>query len=135
MRISSRILPGAVALLSVLPCQAAEFDGSKPFICSTVDVAACAPSEDCGRETAASANIPQFFKVDVQNKTMTNARSDNQVRTSPIEHVEHVASLLVLGGNDGQMAWIATINETGQMSASAVGDQVGFVIFGSCIVP
>ena len=135
MRFSSRVLPATIALFSALPCQAANFDGSKPFLCASIDIASCAPGEDCSRETATSANVPQFFMVDLQKKTVTNADADGERRTSAIEHVEHMSPLLVLGGNDGQLAWVATISETGKMSVSAVGDQVSFVVFGSCIIP
>jgi hypothetical protein len=126
----------AVTLLATMsPSVAADFDGSKPFLCSSIDVASCGPGDACVRSSAGVANAPQFFMIDVQNKSVIDTSVGGGTRTSKIEHTEHLPGVLVLGGNDGALAWIATISEkSGRMTVAAAGDEVGFMIFGACIV-
>ncbi|HMK68491.1 MAG TPA: hypothetical protein VK433_08080, partial [Stellaceae bacterium] len=117
------------------PGLAADFDGSKPFLCSSIDVATCGPGDACARASAAAANAPEFFVVDVQKGSVVDTSVGGGSRTSKIAHTEHLSGLLVLGGNEGSMAWVATVNEkTGRVTVAATGDEVGFMIFGSCIL-
>jgi len=114
---------------------AQSFDGKKPFVCATIDVAECEPGQDCPRESAGTVNVPQFFSVDVQRALVTATESAGGTRTSKIERVEHLPNLLRLSGGDGNAGWIAAIEETsGKLSVAVIGDQVGFVIFGACIL-
>lgn len=135
MRNSYLLISAVAVLATVTPSVAADFDGSKPFLCSSIDVASCGPGDACTRSSAGVANAPQFFMIDVQKKSVTDTSVGGGTRTSKIEHTEHLPGVLVLGGNDGALAWIATINESsGRMTVAATGDEVGFMIFGACIV-
>lgn len=134
MKLTSLWLAGGLALAPALTCAAADFDGSKPFLCSAVDVASCAPGDDCVRETAASVGAPQFFTVDVGKKTVTEAGGSGTPHFSKIDHVGHEKGLLMLGGTEGQMSWVATINETnGKLSYAVVGERTAVVTFGACL--
>lgn len=135
MRRVAFLFSTALALMPALYCQAQGFDGKKPFLCATVDIAQCAPGEDCARESAGTVNVPQFFSVDVQQGSVTATENGVDTRTSKIERVEHLPHLLRLSGGDGEAGWMATIQESsGKMSLAVIGDQVGFVIFGACIL-
>jgi hypothetical protein len=66
---------------------------------------------------------------------VTATDESGSVRTSKIGRVEHPPQLLRLSGGDGDAGWIAAIDEaSGKLTLAVVGDQVGFVIFGACIV-
>jgi hypothetical protein len=135
MRNVAFLLSAVVALMPALDCRAQSFDGKKPFLCATVDVAECAPGEDCARESAGTVNVPQFFSVDVQQGLVTATENAGGTRTSKIERIEHPPHLLRLSGGDGNAGWIAAIEESsGKLSLAVIGDQVGFVIFGACIL-
>jgi hypothetical protein len=134
MRLLSLLLAGGFALGPALTCAAADFDGSKPFLCSAVDVASCAPGDDCLRETAASVGAPQFFTVDVAKKVVTEEGASGSPHFSKIDHVSHQKGLLMLGGTEGQMTWVATINEAnGKLSYAVVGERTAVVTFGACL--
>jgi hypothetical protein len=121
--------------MPALDCQAQSFDGKKPFLCATIDVAQCAPGQDCVRESAGTVNVPQFFSVDAQQGLVTATENAGNTRTSKIERVEHLPHLLRLSGGDAEAGWIAGIEEdSGKLTLAVVGDQVGFVIFGACIL-
>jgi hypothetical protein len=66
---------------------------------------------------------------------VTATENAGSTRTSKIERVEHPPHLLRLSGGDGTAGWIAAIEEgSGKLSLAVIGDQVGFVIFGACIL-
>jgi len=135
MRIFALLFSATLALLPVLNCQAQGFDGKRPFLCATIDVASCVPGQDCARESAGTVNVPQFFSVDVQQGLVTATDNGGGKRTSRIARAEELPNLLRLSGGDEGAGWMATIEkDTGRMSATVIGDQVVFSIFGACIL-
>lgn len=135
MRILALLASSALTLVPALNCNAQSFNGTKPFLCAMTNVSQCAPDEDCARTSVAAANIPQFVSIDVQKGLVTATDEAGAVRTSKIGRVEHPPQFLRLSGGDGDAGWVAEIEEgSGKMTIAAVGDQVGFVIFGACIL-
>jgi hypothetical protein len=136
MRIAACVVAAGVALASPVAALAADFDGSKPFLCATVDVASCVPGQDCSRESAQSVNAPQFFTVDVGQKTVTETGGGNATpRITKIERIDHQSGLMLLGGVDGGQAWSAAIGESnGKISYAVVGDRVSIIAFGACLI-
>src|SRR5690349_7515913 len=121
MRIAALLFAAGGCLAWPLSGHAAEFDGSKPFLCATVDVASCVPGQDCARESAQTVNAPQFFTVDVGRKVVCETGVNGTARTTTIDRVEHQAGLLLLEGTDGGQTWSATIGEAnGKVSYSVV---------------
>ncbi|MGI9204089.1 MAG: hypothetical protein ACR2Q3_08770 [Woeseiaceae bacterium] len=121
---------------------AADFDGSEPMLCSTVAVNECLPNGDCERVTANSINAPNFLRVDVDEKTITNADADATRPANVIESSAVMSGKLYLQGKDDGLegvrddglAWSVSINQvTGEMVLTASGSEVAFVIFGACI--
>ena len=54
---------------------AADFDGSKPMLCASLDVLECVDGSSCETVTAESVDAPQFISVDLKNKELTLNRS------------------------------------------------------------
>lgn len=88
-----------------------------------------------------SANIPQFFRIDFQEKMLIAIGKDGMARSTHIERLEHVDGKLILlqGAEDGLegvrdgLGWsMATSEDMGRFVLAGSGDQVGFVIFGAC---
>jgi hypothetical protein len=135
MRILPILLPASLALMPALDCAAADFDGTKPFLCATMDVASCAPGQDCARESAQTVNAPEFFVVDVSKKLVSERGNNSAGRTSKIDHVEHQSGLLMLAGTDGAESWAASVVESnGKLSYSVVGDRMIVAAFGACVI-
>ena len=134
MKIPSLLLAAGLALVSTFECKAADFDGSKPFLCATVDVASCVPGQECARESPGTVNAPQFFIIDVDKKLVSETGTSGAARISKIDHVDHQSGLLVLGGTEGATGWVATVGESsGKLSYAVVGDRVSVVTFGACL--
>ena len=135
MRILPALLTATLVAMPVVYCQAQGFDGKRPFLCSTIDVASCSPGESCTRESAEADNVPQFFMIDVGKASVSATDTGATTRVSKIERIERLPQLLRLSGGDGDTGWIATIGqESGKMSLAVIRDQVGFVIFGACLL-
>ncbi len=128
------------AMLSGGATMAADFDGSSGLICASNKVIQCLRNEGCKTVPAEDVGAPAFMKLDFKKKELTVPESDRPA--SSIENRQTVdGKLIVQGIEDGSddnvdgVGWSMAINqETGKMVATASGDEVGFVIFGACIV-
>jgi len=111
---------------------AAPYDGSVPLLCATLRIQECGnDSGECHQRRAEEVNIPQFVKIDVAQKTISSTGAES--RQAAVQRLENTDGRLVLQGGQGGRGWSMVIaTETGQMSASVVDEEVGFVIFGAC---
>jgi hypothetical protein len=102
-----------------------------PFVCVPTTVWECTSNGDCQRGTAQTENLPKYFSIDIAQKTI---RAGEKGRRSTIERVIHNKNNTVLYGMDEPRSWIVVINpETGDLSASVVGDGESFVLYGVCL--
>ena len=136
MRILTPLVTAGLVLMPVVLCQAGEFDGKKPFVCTLVDVASCVPGHECARESADAIGVPHFFAIDVAKAQVSEASPNGSAgRTSKIDRVEHPPGVLLLSGVEGDRGWTASIGEdSGKLSMAVVGDRVSFVVFGDCLI-
>lgn len=119
---------------------AADFDGSKPLLCSTATLSECIPGGVCEQVTSDSINAPDFVRIDVKKKTVTVDMAGQEDRPpSKIKSSAVIDEKLFLQGSDAGkgvrdgLAWSVAIDQkTGKMVLTASGDAVGFVIFGAC---
>ena len=115
---------------------AADFDGSKPLLCATIETFECGSGIECQRGTSQSINLPQFLKIDFKDKKISGTRESGEVLTTEIENMERGDGKLVLQGTQNNKGWSMLINEaTGKMTITVSDDQVGFVVFGACTTP
>ena len=132
-----------VLVLSVcmpIAAWAADFDGSRPILCSVTTVIECTPAVD-RTVTAESVGMPQFIMVDAAKKKVWPAMDKEKKRTSVIKRVERLGGRLILQGADEgvdkkreAVSWTATIAEnTGKFILTAAGEQAAFVVFGACL--
>ncbi len=121
---------------------AGDFDGSRPILCSTVDLIECEPGGNCQRVTHDSINAPRFININFKEKSINDPSAGEHRPTTKIERMEHVDGKLILQGaeesiegvRDG-LGWSLSISEdTGDMVLTGSGDHVGFVVFGNCIL-
>ena len=134
MKIKPAAFAFAVTGLWALSATAADFDGSKPFTCALMSLNSCGSDGDCESETPDSAGIPRFLFVDAKGGQISGSHADGQLLATKIERQRTLGDLLVMEGAEGRLSWTVTVNEaTGEMSLGAVGADLGFVVFGSCV--
>jgi hypothetical protein len=128
MVVSAVLVPGVV--------RSAQLDGSTPMICAVMAVTECNRWGSCEPVDAATAGIPTFMRVDVAQKSLE--ATDGSGRKSPIESATVVQDKerLVLQGSGQGRAWSAVIGQQlGELTATIVDHDGGFVLSGACTLP
>ena len=114
-----------------LQCGAADFDGTKPFICSVIDTNDCALGTPCLHGIAEDVNLPQFVKIDFAGRQIS-ARG----RTATIQNAMRSNGMLVIQGTQDRRSFTITVAEdSGALVGAITGDGEGFVLFGACTLP
>lgn len=122
------ILVSSLWYLTATTGMAAEFDGSKPLICTATEVADCALFDGCQRASPQTVNLPRFLRIDLHNKEIKG-----EGRTTTIRNVSEAEGLMIMQGVQGDRAWnILLSKETGEITGTVAGDGFGFVVFGAC---
>ena len=93
--------------------------------------------------TAQSINAPVIFRIDTAKRTIRGRRDDGSEQTTEIQSVKNDAGNLMLQGVvDGTARGGTTLGWTmriaagsGRMTLTAAGEDVAFVVFGSCMAP
>lgn len=107
---------------------AADFDGSKPLICATIDAMDCVPGQDCTKGRAGDMGAPGFLRIDFTNKTIGGPK-----RTTPILAMDTSGKQILFQGKELEYGWaLALDQENGDFSATMVNRDGAFVLFGSC---
>ena len=139
---SVTLLIGTICLVTMLPfaIHAADFDTSKPLLCSITDVRECTPDGGCQKTSLEEAAMPEFLKFDIPNKNVTPATPIQGRQPTAIKEMERIEGKVILQGaeegadkvHDG-LGWTAAISEeTGKLIFTASGEDVAFVAFGTC---
>ena len=121
-------LIAAVLDVAMVPALAADFDGSKPLICSAFEANDCALGIGCLKGLAEDVNVPQFIRLDFSEKTLS-ARG----RTTTMQNHTRANGMLTIQGIENARAFSITVSEnSGKLVGAIAGDEEGFVIFGAC---
>jgi hypothetical protein len=121
----------AALLCSTTAVFGADFDGSKPLICATVDAHACDPGEVCLRGLPDSIGIPEFMRIDFAKKTIAGPK-----RTTQIRYMDTGADQILMQGTELGYAWTVVLDKIdGAMSMTLVSRDDAFTVFGYCTPP
>ena len=131
------LLTLGVALAAPFGAGAANFDGKSAVLCATLGAVQCAKSpgrsHGCIRGPARGLNVPQFIKLDFGAKSVTATAETGVDKSSSIGSVTSGNGHLIVQGVDDGHAWSLVLEEnTGHMTASAIGDEEGMMLFGAC---
>jgi hypothetical protein len=122
------VRPGAVS--------SAELDGSVPFLCAMIAATECDRWGVCDPIDPAAAGFPPFVRVNVGQKALE--ATDGSGRKSEIQSVtlaKDQRRLLLQGGEQGRL-WSAAIGQrSGEMTASILDHDGGFIVSGTCTLP
>jgi len=129
-------------LLGISPLAAvgADFDGSKPLICAQTSAQECYGGEGCKSVSAEDTGVPQFLKVDVRKREITDPDSGDVTEINTVTEIdiandyeEVLSDLLILQGTEQGLGWSLSIaRETGEMVLTAAGEAAGMIVFGDC---
>lgn len=121
-------MTAAALCAAAMPVLAADFDGSKPLICSAIEAHDCELGISCLRAVPEDLNVPQFIRMNFTDKTLS-ARG----RTSQMQGFQRSAGMLILQGFENNRAFSITINEqSGKLVGAIAADEEGYMIFGAC---
>lgn len=139
---TSRIVLAGGALAAGLTVAPAASSQELPsLLCASNAVMECTRMAGCIEVPAEMVDVPPFLRVDLAEETVTDPRQPDRSR-SVIDAIQAVDGKIILHGTDpGEpdvrdgIGWTATISEqTGAMVTSAAGEDVAYLIFGSCMV-
>ena len=127
-----------VGLSAVTPglARATELDGSTPILCAMIAATECDRWGAGDPVDPAVAGLPPFVRVNVAQKTLE--ATDGSGRKSEIQSVtvaKEQKRLLLQGGEQGRL-WSAVIGQQGgELTASTLDHDGGFVVSGTCTLP
>jgi hypothetical protein len=126
-RLNINLIAAALCVAGV-PALAADFDGSRPLICSAIEANDCALGIGCLKGLAEDVNVPQFIRFDFAGKTVS-ARG----RTTTMQNQTRANGMLAIQGFENSRAFSITVSEnSGKLVGAIAGDEEGFLIFGAC---
>ena len=112
-----------------------KFDGSRPVLCASVDTVECDPTGECMQGTALSVNVPQFFRINFEDRSIQGTRPDGTDVTTKIMSRTADTGQLILQGVENGRGWSMAIEaETGRMTLTASAREAGFMVFGACTI-
>ena len=124
----------ATALLAG-SASAAAFDGKASLVCAAIDVVGCTNGPGCLEGRASDFDLPQFMVIDFDNKRVHATAESGHEEVSPIKNSELTEKQIILQGVENHRGWSAAIDrQSGEMTVTSVGAEVGFMIFGACTV-
>jgi hypothetical protein len=127
-----------IGLGAVMPgvARSAELDGSVPFLCAMIMATECDRWGVCEPIDPESAGFPPFVRVNVGQKALE--ATDGSARKTAIDSVtlaKDQQRLLLQGGEQGRL-WSVVIGQRGgEMTASILDHDGGFLVSGSCTLP
>ena len=89
--------------------------------------------EGCVKGTADSFDLPQFVKIDFQNKTISEVGESSQGRKSEIKNLQQINNTSIIQGIENGRSWSLVISDEGKMSAAVSESDFGFIVFGACM--
>jgi hypothetical protein len=121
-------------MIASAPLLAADFDGSKPMLCASLDVLECVDGRDCKMVAAGDVDAPQFITVDLKHESLELDNSGRPMSTQ-LRNRENLNGRLILQGvgTATGLGWTFSVNEeNGRFVITSAGDEVAFIIFGAC---
>jgi hypothetical protein len=122
------LMPGAV--------WSAELDGSVPILCAMIAATECDRWGVCDPVDPAAAGLPPFVRVNVPQKSLE--ATDGSGRKSEINSfslAKDQQRLLLQGGEQGRLWSLVIGQRSGEMTASILDHDGGFVVSGTCTLP
>ena len=134
MNTMTKICPLAGLMIASASLFAADFDGSKPILCASLDVLECVDGRDCQVVAADDVDAPQFISISLKHNKVQLDRS-GQLLHAQLRNRENLNNRLLLQGIGAEtgLGWTFSVDQdSGKFVLSASGDEAAFIIFGAC---
>jgi hypothetical protein len=127
-----------IGLIAVSPgvVRSEGLDGSVPILCAMIMATECDRWGACDPVDPESAGFPQFVRVNVGQKALE--ATDGSGRKTEIQSVtlaKDQQRLLLQGGEQGRLWSVVIGQRSGEMTASILDHDGGFLVSGSCTLP
>ncbi|MDN0077166.1 hypothetical protein QU481_20195 [Crenobacter sp. SG2303] len=126
-----KVQSATLAVIFLLRCAgayAADFDGSKPLLCATVDAHECFSGLVCQRSQPSDLGTPKFLSINFAKKTIAGPK-----RATPILFMSKDQNQILMQGTEQGYAWtIALDTSDGTMTVTMVNREDTLVLFGNC---
>ena len=114
-------------------------DVTKPTLCSLHEVYECNPYLECDKILPEYLNLPDFININFKDRMLKGKRYGED-RKTPIEIIEIVDNLIILGGAEDDLknqpdglGWtMSIVKDTGRLTISAAANETAYSIFGVC---
>jgi hypothetical protein len=116
--------------------RSAQMDGSVPFLCAMIMATECDRWGVCDPVDPAAAGLPPFVRVNVGQKAIE--ATDGSGRKTPISSVtvaKEQQRLLLQGDEQGRLWSVVIGQSSGELTASILDHDGGFVVSGTCTLP
>src|SRR6516162_9078693 len=70
LRLGFAYIIAALTFITFGTASAADFDGSNPLICATIEALDCVAGQDCTKGRAVDMGAPPFLRIDFAKKTI-----------------------------------------------------------------
>ena len=129
----SFVVMGAL-MLTTAAAGATAAEGKSSVLCAVTHTVACDSAGDCLEGPASAVNLPVFLRFDLDNNLVQSARQGGERRTSKVKHVRTSGDLMLFLGEEENGGWTATVNKSsGNFTGTMSEQEVGYLIFGSCL--
>ncbi len=116
----------------------ADFDGSKPLMCSLGELVECDYGAECRSVTNEEVAAPDFIRIDFRKKEFVAITAGISSEADAVDNVLTLDNHLIVQATQGTssvdpLGWSMSVNQsTGRATFTASGDDAGFVGFGAC---
>jgi len=129
-RATLSLLIGAALLLTGDAAPAEGLDASQPLRCDLNGSAQCDEAASCIDVTLEQINLSEVLHLDFEKQLISGKDAE---RTSPIDDVDVLDTVLVLQGHQAGRGWTIVIDRaSGHLSAALAETAGAFVIAGEC---
>ena len=116
--------------------RSAELDGSVPILCAMIAATECDRWGGCDPVDPAGAGLPPFVRVNVGQKVVE--ATDGSGRKTPINSfavAKDQQRLLLQGDEQGRLWGMVIGQRSGELTASILDHDGGFIVSGTCTLP
>ena len=124
-----RHLALGLGLSACLAAPAGAIDTNKPLLCAITEAVECPDEDECEHIRPGDMNLPPFLRIDVKGKKVSEYKGE---RSTTVKTVNERDDHVYLQGFENRAFSISISRESGRLTATASGPEVGFVLFGVC---
>jgi hypothetical protein len=124
----------AMALMFTTPLSAELLKDADQLVCVPGPVFHCVADDGCNSELPPAENVPEFISVDLEQKSLSAARSGGEKRVTAVQNQLRAEGYIYLQGvENGRTFSMVISEESGDLSFTVATDGETASMFGSCI--